>query len=72
MSRDLAGPFYAERKQIVTGDKDVPPQSGEEAGDGSIKGIPEFWSTVLLKCDTTSELIKDKDLEVLKYLTDIQ
>ena len=38
----------------------------------SIKGIPEFWSTVLLKCDTTAEMIKDKDLEVLNYLQDIQ
>lgn len=38
----------------------------------SVKGIPEFWSTVLLKCDTTAEMIKDKDLEVLNYLQDIQ
>lgn len=35
-------------------------------------GIPEFWTTVLLKCDTTAELIKDKDLEVLKFLQDVQ
>ena len=38
----------------------------------SVKGVPEFWSTVLLKCDTTAEMIKDKDLEVLNYLQDIQ
>lgn len=36
-----------------------------------IKGIPEFWQTVLLKCDTTAEMIRDKDLDVLKYLNDI-
>lgn len=35
------------------------------------EGIPEFWLTVLLKSDITCELIKDKDLEVLKYLTEI-
>ncbi|GFH14679.1 uncharacterized protein HaLaN_10781, partial [Haematococcus lacustris] len=35
------------------------------------KGIPEFWLTALLKCDVTAELIKDKDIEVLKYLKDI-
>ena len=34
-------------------------------------GIPEFWTTVLLKCDVTAELVKDKDLEVLNYLRDI-
>jgi nucleosome assembly protein 1-like 1 len=34
-------------------------------------GIPEFWITALLKCEVTAELIKDKDLDVLKYLTDI-
>ena len=38
----------------------------------SVKGIPEFWSTVLLKCDTTADMIKDKDLEVLNYLQDIK
>lgn len=37
----------------------------------TVKGIPEFWLTVLLKCDTTAETIKDKDLEVLHFLQDI-
>lgn len=36
------------------------------------KGVPEFWQTVLLKCDVTCDMIKDKDVEVLKSLTDIQ
>ncbi len=35
-------------------------------------GIPEFWLTVLLKCDTTGEMVKDKDLEVLNFLSDIK
>lgn len=68
----LYGPFYVERSQIVSGEKEVPAKEGEEAGDAKVKGIPDFWCSVLLKCDTTSEMIKDKDLEVLKSLTDIQ
>lgn len=35
------------------------------------KGVPEFWLTVLMKCDTTAELIKEKDVNVLTYLTNI-
>lgn len=41
-------------------------------GQTADKGIPEFWETVLLKSDVTAELIKDKDLDVLSYLSDIQ
>lgn len=67
----LYGPFYTDRAEIVSGSKEVPKKEGDEAGDESVKGIPEFWLTVLLKCDTTAETIKDKDLEVLKFLENI-
>ncbi|GAX85232.1 hypothetical protein CEUSTIGMA_g12652.t1 [Chlamydomonas eustigma] len=68
----LYSPLYSERAEVVSGSKDIPVKEGEPVGNESVKGIPEFWSTVLMKCDTTAELIKDKDLEVLNYLIDIK
>ncbi|KAJ9511508.1 hypothetical protein QJQ45_029831 [Haematococcus lacustris] len=79
----LYAPLYAERSDVVSGAKAVPVKEGDAAeGEGdwhdswhgalpADKGIPEFWLTALLKCDVTAELIKDKDIEVLKYLKDI-
>ncbi|MEW5320420.1 MAG: hypothetical protein WDW38_011495 [Sanguina aurantia] len=70
----LYAPLFEERKGIVCGTTPVPSKievEGEPADDINIKGIPEFWQTVLLKCDTTAEMIRDKDLDVLKYLNDI-
>ncbi|KXZ45416.1 hypothetical protein GPECTOR_55g322 [Gonium pectorale] len=68
----LYAPLYVERSEIVQGKKEVAPKEGEEAGDDSIKGIPEFWLAVLLKCEVTMDMIKDKDMDVLKYLRDVQ
>ncbi|GFR42866.1 hypothetical protein Agub_g3857, partial [Astrephomene gubernaculifera] len=70
----LYAPLYVERSEIVQGTKEVPAKEDEPAGDGdeNVKGIPEFWLTVLLKCDVTMDMIKDKDMDVLKYLRDIQ
>lgn len=63
----LYAPMYKERTDIVSGSKAV---EGAESADS--KGVPEFWQTVLLKCDVTCDMIKDKDVDVLKYLRDIQ
>ncbi|PNW79469.1 hypothetical protein CHLRE_09g416350v5 [Chlamydomonas reinhardtii] len=68
----LYAPLYVERSEIVVGSKEVPPKEGEPTGDDAIKGIPEFWLAVLLKCEVTMDMIKDKDMDVLKYLRDIQ
>ncbi len=38
----------------------------------NVKGIPEFWLAVLLKCEVTMDIVKDKDMDVLKYLRDVQ
>lgn len=67
----LYAPLYVERSEVIVGAKEVPPKEGEAAGE-DIKGVPEFWSTVLLKCDVTCDMIKDKDIDVLKYLRDVQ
>ncbi|GIL51856.1 hypothetical protein Vafri_7768 [Volvox africanus] len=68
----LYAPLYVERSEIVQGSKDVPPKEDDAAGEENVKGIPEFWLAVLLKCDLTMDMIKDKDMDVLKYLRDIQ
>ena len=36
------------------------------------KGIPHFWQTVLLRCDVTRDTMSEKDIDVLRYLTDVQ
>jgi hypothetical protein len=36
-----------------------------------VKGVPEFWLTVMLKSDVTADLIKDKDLEILQFLSNV-
>eukprot|EP00201_Polytomella_parva_P023155 CAMPEP_0175042188 /NCGR_PEP_ID=MMETSP0052_2-20121109/2399_1 /TAXON_ID=51329 ORGANISM="Polytomella parva, Strain SAG 63-3" /NCGR_SAMPLE_ID=MMETSP0052_2 /ASSEMBLY_ACC=CAM_ASM_000194 /LENGTH=312 /DNA_ID=CAMNT_0016304921 /DNA_START=37 /DNA_END=975 /DNA_ORIENTATION=+ len=59
----LYAPLYSERSEIVTSQKD-------EGSD--VVGIPEFWQVVLLKCDVTCDMIKDHDIDVLKYLKDIK
>ena len=58
------GPMYIERAAIVKGEKQV------EGGDAA--GIPNFWQTVLMRCDVTRDIMNEKDIEVLKYLADIK
>lgn len=68
----LYAPLYEERSEIVTGGKDVPVPEGETASTEDVKGVPEFWLGVLQKCELTKEAVSDKDVEVLKFLRDIQ
>lgn len=37
-----------------------------------VKGIPDFWLTVLLRHEATRGVMNEKDPEVLRYLSDIQ
>lgn len=67
----LYGPLYAERQEVVSGAKVVPKKEGEADDAIPDSGIPEFWLTVLMKCDATADLIKEKDVDVLTYLTNI-
>mmetsp|Transcript_13232 Transcript_13232/g.23289 ORF Transcript_13232/g.23289 Transcript_13232/m.23289 type:complete len:343 (-) Transcript_13232:605-1633(-) len=60
---ELYAPLYVKRTGIVAGTTPV------EGAEG--KGVPEFWLAVLLKCDTSADMIKDKDVEVLTHLTNI-
>jgi len=36
------------------------------------KGIPEFWSTAMFHHEALGELITEKDMEALKFLTDVR
>jgi hypothetical protein len=35
------------------------------------KGIPNFWQVVFLRCDATRDAMNEKDVDVLRYLTDV-
>uniref|UniRef100_A0A7S3VJL0 Nucleosome assembly protein n=1 Tax=Dunaliella tertiolecta TaxID=3047 RepID=A0A7S3VJL0_DUNTE len=65
----LYAPLYADRTAIVSGEKEVPLKEGDAPAE--VTGVPEFWLTVMLKSDVTADLIKDKDIEILQYLTNI-
>lgn len=62
----LYAPLYVERTEIVSGTKKI---DGNTSDD---KGIPDFWITVLMKCEATRVYITEKDAEVLKFLTNIE
>jgi hypothetical protein len=60
---------------VVTGAKPVPlPEGAAAAGgdDAAGKGIPNFWQTVFLRCDATRDAMNEKDVDVLRFLTDVQ
>jgi len=63
------------------GEKDVEKKEEEKEGEkkereqkpsDNIKGIPEFWLTILKHHDELAELISDGDEEALKFLVDIR
>ena len=83
----LYQPLYDARAAVVSGKKDaeIAPyvsaagdEEGRDAGDSGDsdadlgKGIPEFWRACIMNNDVVSELITEKDDDVLKYLTDIR
>lgn len=49
---------------MVSGAKPVEGAAGE--------GIPNFWQTVFLRCDATRDSMNEKDVDVLRYLTDVR
>lgn len=78
--------LFARREQIVNGRSEPSGEEGdyesddeeEEADTEAPKipdtdslGVPAFWLTVLKQCPLTSELIVQKDVEVLLKLEDI-
>lgn len=66
-----AAPLYDERAKVVSGAKPVPLPEGVDAAEAA-KGIPDFWQTVFLRCDATRDAMNEKDVDVLRYLTDVQ
>jgi len=70
--------IYDHRRQIISGDVEVPdvPEEGEEPAAAAeeeepVKGIPEFWNTVLSVHPAINEYIVEEDMPALSKLTDI-
>eukprot|EP01026_Neomeris_dumetosa_P028149 TRINITY_DN2282_c0_g1_i1.p1 TRINITY_DN2282_c0_g1~~TRINITY_DN2282_c0_g1_i1.p1 ORF type:complete len:327 (+),score=74.05 TRINITY_DN2282_c0_g1_i1:117-1097(+) len=63
--QSLYDPLLKERSQIVSGDKKV---DGAEEGDG---GIPNFWLNALTKSFVVGQIVQERDLPLLAYLTNI-
>ena len=78
----LYQPLYDTRTDIVSGKKDgeiaaagAEGESKEGEGEGEEDvpvGVPEFWAFCMKNNDVVTELITDKDNEVLRYLKDIR
>jgi nucleosome assembly protein 1-like 1 len=64
----LRAAYYAERREIVN--KGV--AGGDGSGDGGSGGIEQFWLMCLKNNPSLNTLVKDRDEECLKYLTDIR
>lgn len=78
--RNLYQPLFDQRRQVVTGEVDVPENETEEGKkvveefekeENADKGIPDFWLTALRSHPELEEMITDKDAEVLSFVTDI-
>ena len=78
----LYKPLYKKRAEIAHGDIEAPvpavsdaePQespAGEQVAD-DVKGIPEFWLTVIKSSPVLDEIIFEADQDVLKHLKDIR
>jgi nucleosome assembly protein 1-like 1 len=61
LSEDLKQKAKLEEKKKAQGD----------AGE-NVKGIPDFWFTILKNVDLLSEMIQEHDEPVLKHLTDVK
>jgi len=80
----LHQPLYQKRSTIVTGDYEPTEQEatfkGEDeeeegekpkASEQPLKGIPDFWLTVLQNNDYVAQMIEEHDLPILQHVTDI-
>eukprot|EP00271_Cylindrocystis_brebissonii_P010651 TRINITY_DN26924_c0_g1_i1.p1 TRINITY_DN26924_c0_g1~~TRINITY_DN26924_c0_g1_i1.p1 ORF type:complete len:474 (-),score=160.78 TRINITY_DN26924_c0_g1_i1:480-1757(-) len=73
--RELYGPLYTKRFDLVNGVVEAPPSAeATEAGgkdEEDVKGVPEFWLTAMKSNEILQEQITERDESALKYLTDI-
>ncbi len=60
----FAEPIYSERSELVSGSKAV---DGGDAG-----GLPGFWLRCLQMNEVVAESITEKDVDVLKHLTELR
>lgn len=73
----LYQPLYAERAEIVSGTKEVPAVvsgeglSAEEIAE-DVKGVPGFWVRALMNHSALAEMVQERDLQALEFLTDVK
>jgi nucleosome assembly protein 1-like 1 len=60
-----------EKKEKKTDENEMDDGDEEPIFPENVKGVPEFWSTVLRSANTTGELVDECDEPILKDLTDI-
>lgn len=63
--------FYAERKTIIDGEKEVPEVEGGVDEETTKKGIPSFWLTALSTHPTIGSLVTEEDVPALDALNDV-
>lgn len=70
----ISGSVDATKAEIGAGDEwetDAEIAEAIESAD-NVKGIPEFWFTVLSSCPLMDDLIHEWDEDVLKHLLDVR
>ena len=80
-------PIYQRRKMLIVGEQEPSPEelikgdeiekedgveAKENAESGEVKGIPQFWLTVLQNHPGIAEVISERDIEALESLVDIK
>lgn len=76
----LYQPFYKQRAEIVSGEKEVDavlsgegaPQEGASAEEENVKGVPGFWLRAFMNHSALADLIHERDLPAFEYLVDVR
>jgi nucleosome assembly protein 1-like 1 len=63
--------LYNDRKQIITGEKEIAPEEGAEADAEEEEGIRAFWLGCLSRHPIVGNVIQEEDEDALEALTDI-
>ncbi|KAF1324749.1 Nucleosome assembly protein 1, partial [Globisporangium splendens] len=76
----LYQPFYKQRAEIVSGEKEVDAvlngegaqQEGASAEEENVKGVPGFWLRAFMNHSALADLIHERDLPAFEYLVDVR
>uniref|UniRef100_K3WY75 Nucleosome assembly protein n=1 Tax=Globisporangium ultimum (strain ATCC 200006 / CBS 805.95 / DAOM BR144) TaxID=431595 RepID=K3WY75_GLOUD len=76
----LYQPFYKQRAEIVSGEKEVDAvlngegaqQEGASSEEEDVKGVPGFWLRAFMNHSALADLIHERDLPAFEYLVDVR